>query len=124
MIVDVGNRIVHGANFSATAKEYSHGFNAAAGGFCDWTSQGALALDEIDKAVFSLPDGELSDLIETKRGYYIVRVVEREQASRTSFLDAQGDIKKEIEGEKRKHAFDKYVDKLRKEIPVEYLGNE
>jgi len=124
MIVDIGNRIVHGANFSATAKEHSHGFNAAAGGFCDWTSQGALALEEIDKAVFTLPVGELSDLIETKRGFYIVRVIEREPASRTSFLDAQVDIKQEIENEKRKAAFNKYVDKLRKEIPVEYLTNE
>ena len=124
MIVDIGNRIVHGANFAATAKAHSHGFNAAAGGFCDWTTQGALVLEEIDKAVFSQPVGELSDLIETERGLYIVRVIEREQASRTSFLDAQVDIKKEIEGEKRKAAFDKYVDKLRKEIPVEYLTNE
>ena len=124
MIVEIGNRIVHGANFAATAKAHSHGYNASEGGFCDWTTQGALALEEIDKAVFSLPVGELSDLIETKRGFYIVRVIERELASRTSFLDAQVDIKKEIEGEKRKAAYDKYVDKLKKEIPVEYLANE
>jgi len=81
-------------------------------------------LEEIDKAIFSLPIGELSDLIETQRGFHIVRVTDREQASRTSFLDAQIDIKKAIEGEKRKAAYDKYVDKLRKEIPVEYLTNE
>ena len=123
-IVEVGNQIVHGANFAATAKKQSHGYDAAAGGLHDWTTQGALALDEIDEAIFSLPVGELSDLIETKRGFHIVRVVERELASRTSFLDAQVDIKKEIEGEKRKVAFDKYVAKLKKEIPVEYLLNE
>ena len=124
MIVDIGNRIVHGANFAATAKAHSHGYNASEGGHCDWTTQGALALDEIDKAVFSLPIGVLSEIIETKGGFYIVRVIDRELASRTSFLDAQVDIRKEIEGEKRKVAFDKYVDKLRKEIPVEYLINE
>ena len=124
MIVEIGNRIVHGANFAATAKAYSHGYNASSGGQGDWTTQGALALEEIDKAIFSLPIGELSDLIETQRGFHIVRVTDREQASRTSFLDAQIDIKKAIEGEKRKAAYDKYVDKLRKEIPVEYLTNE
>ena len=124
MIVDIGNRIVYGADFAATAKEHSHGYNAAEGGYCDWTTQGALALEEVDKAVFAFPVGELSPMIETKQGFYIVRVIERELASRTSFLDAQVDIKKEIESEKRKAAFDKYVDKLRKEIPVEYLTNE
>ena len=123
-IVEIGNQIVHGANFAATAKKQSHGFNAALGGLHDWTTQGALALEEIDKAIFSLPVGELSDLIETKRGFHIVRVVERVEATRTSFLDAQVDIKKKIEGEKRKAAFDKYIKKLREEIPVEYLINE
>ena len=124
MIVEIGNQIVHGANFAATAKKRSHDFNAASGGQHDWTTQGALALDEIDNAIFSLPVGELSDLIETQRGYHIVRVIEREQASRTSFLEAQTEIKKEIEGKKRKAAFDKYIKKLREEIPVEYLVNE
>ena len=123
-IVEIGNQIVHGANFAATAKKQSHGFNASAGGLHDWTTQGALALDEIDAAIFSLPVGELSDLIETQRGYHIVRVVERTEVSRTSFLDAQVEIKKKIEGEKRKAAFDKYIKKLRDEIPVEYLINE
>ena len=123
-IVEIGNQIVHGANFAATAKKQSHGFDAAVGGLHDWTTKGALALDEIDAAIFSLPVGELSDLIETKRGYHIVRVVERTEAHRTSFLDAQADIKKEIAGEKRKAAFDKYIQKLRDEIPVEYLVNE
>ena len=123
-IVEIGNQVVHGANFAATAKKHSHGYDAAMGGMHDWTTQGALALDEIDAAIFSLPVGELSDLIETKQGFHIVRVVERNLASRTSFLDAQADIKKEIAGEKRKVAFDKYIAKLREEIPVEYLVNE
>ena len=121
-IVEIGNQIVHGANFAATAKKQSHGYNAFSGGSHDWTTKGALALDEIDKAIFSIPVGELSDLIETKRGFHIVRVVEREDANRTPFLEAQVEIKKEIEGEKRMAAFKKYVAKLREDIPVEYLN--
>ena len=123
-IVEIGNQVVHGANFAATAKKQSHGFNAASGGQHDWTTQGALALDKIDEAIFSLPVGELSDLIETQRGFHIVRVIERTPANRTPFLEAQMDIKKKIEGEKRKAAFEKYAAKLREEIPVEYLINE
>ena len=122
-IVKIGNQIIHGANFSATAKKRSHGYNAASGGLHDWTTQGALALDEIDEAIFSLPVGELSDLIETKRGFHIVRVVERTEANRTPFLEAQVEINKKIKGEKRKAAFDKYIKKLREEIPVEYFVN-
>ena len=123
-IAKIGNQIIHGANFNATAKKHSHGFKAASGGQHDWTTQGALALDEIDEAIFSLPVGELSELIETKRGFHIVRVIERAEASRTPFLEAQIEIKKKIVGEKRKVLFDKYIAKLREEIPVEYLINE
>jgi parvulin-like peptidyl-prolyl isomerase len=123
-IVTLGNKIVNGANFAATAKEASDGYKASNGGQHDWTTQGALALKPLDKAIFELPLNELSRVIETSQGLHIVRVIEREKASRTPFLEAQVDIKKALEVEKREAAFKKYNEKLRREIPVEYLVNE
>jgi parvulin-like peptidyl-prolyl isomerase len=123
-IVELGNQIVYGANLAAVAKKSSHGFLASDGGQHDWTTKGALVLKEIDQAIFSLPVGELSDIIETSDGYHVIRVIERTEATRKPFLDAQVDIKQRIEGEKRKQAFDKHIEKLKREIPVEYFLND
>lgn len=118
-IVELGNKIVYGASFSEVAKKSSHGFMASEGGAHDWTSKGSLVLKEIDKAIFELPVGELSDVIETAQGFHIVRVVEREEAGVTDFRDAQIEIKKKLEQEKRAAAFEKQIAKLRSEVTVE-----
>ena len=120
-IVELGNQIVYGANLSAIAKKNSHGFQASEGGQHDWTNKGSLVLKPIDKALFTLPVGELSDIIETRDGFHVIRVLERTQATYKPFLEAQVEIKKRILDEKRKQAFKNYVEKLKDEIPVEYL---
>ena len=119
----LNNQIVHGANLAALAKKSSHGFLASDGGQHDWTSKGALVLKEIDEAIFALPTGVLSKVIETKDGFHIIRVVERTEAGHTSFLDAQVDIKRKIISKKRKAAYDKHLAELRAQIPVEYMIN-
>ena len=123
-IVEIGNQIVYGANLAAVAKKSSHGFLASEGGQHDWTTKGALVLKEVDEAIFSLPVGELSDIIESRDGYHVIRVIERTEAKTKPFLEAQVEIKQRIESENRKQAFDKHVAKLKQEIPVEYFLNE
>ena len=95
-MVELGNQIVYGANLPAVAKKSSHGFMASEGGQHDWTSRGALVLKEIDEAIFTLPIGELSDIITTRDGYHVVRVIERTKASHKPFLEAQVEIKEKI----------------------------
>ena len=117
------NQVVHGANLAALAKKSSHGFLASEGGQQAWTSKGALVLKEIDEAIFTLPVGSLSSVIETRDGFHVIRVIERVDAGHTSFLDAQVDIKQKIIGAKRKKAYDEYLAQLKAEIPVEYMLN-
>lgn len=119
-IVELGNRVLHGANLSAVAKKDSDGFFASKGGQHDWTGKGALVLKEIDKAIFDLPVGELSDIIESRDGFHIVRVVDRNEASYTPFTEAQVEIKKQIKTDKLNAAFEQHLDSVRKRIPVEY----
>jgi parvulin-like peptidyl-prolyl isomerase len=83
-----------------------------------------LVLKEIDSAIFSLPIAELSDIIETRDGCHVIRVIERTAATRTPFLEAQVAIKERIVDEKRKSAFDKHIAKLKREIPIEYFLND
>jgi len=118
-IVQMGNEVaLGGSQLSGVAKRSSTGFNAKDGGQYDWTNQGSLASDPLDHAIFSLPLNELSRIIEDDSGYHIIRVLERRGAGRTQFTEAQVSIKKKIEDEKRKIAFQKYMSELRRDIPV------
>ena len=76
-IAALGNQVLAGAPLADVAKARSDGSTAAKGGVRDWTTKGSLVAAELDQAVFSLPPGRLSPIIESKSGYHIVRVIER-----------------------------------------------
>lgn len=117
---DIYQRLVHGGNFQAIAKKESHGFKASKGGQHDWTNRGSLVSKKVDEAIFTLPQGRLSEIIETKDSFLVVRVVERVNAYHTPFEETQGELKRKIVDERRDKEFKKYLQKIRKQIPVEY----
>lgn len=102
-----------GPVFTEIAKERSDGLTAESGGQRDWTTQGALRSAEIDEALFTLDEGQLSDVIETEDGFHIVRVLERKQAGCTPFTEAQAEIRDKLTEASRKTAGQAELDKLR-----------
>lgn len=117
-IAYMGNEVLRGAPFAAVAQRNSHDIDAEDGGFHDWTTKGSLASEALDQAVFSLPVGRLSQRIEDERGFHIIRVVQRQEASVVPFVDAQVKIREEIRKEKIQEQGQDYIAKLKGEIPV------
>ncbi len=117
-LADMGNQVLHGANFAEVAKTRSQGPTADQGGARDWTNRGALRSAVLDEAIFGLPVGRMSLILEDEFGFHIVRVVERKDAGRTSFPDAQPEIKKKLKDDIAKKRSDEYLDKLRNRTQV------
>ncbi len=117
-LAEMGNAVMQGASFAEIAKARSDGFTAASGGAFDWTTQGSLAAKQIDAAVFQLPVGRLSQIIETDRGYHIIRVVERKDAGRKSFEETQSEIKKKLKDQNLDRQVKTYLDNLKKKTPI------
>jgi len=117
-IARMGNQVVGGTPLAQVAKTGSDSVLAADRGQRDWTTKGSLVCKELDQALFSLPMGQLSPIIEGPRGFHIVRVVEREEASITSFLDAQVDIRQKILRERSEEQFREYMAQLVSHTPV------
>jgi parvulin-like peptidyl-prolyl isomerase len=117
-IAQMGNAVQSGRPLAEVAKAGSHGATAAEGGQWDWTTKDSLTAKEIDRAIFGLPVGSLSQIIETDRGFHIVRVVERQEASKQPFLDVQTDIRKQLREEKEKKLRDDYINQLRATTPI------
>ena len=117
-LAKMGNQVLDGRPFADIAKEFSEGATARDGGARDWTTQASLRSKELDRAVFALPVGKLSQIIEDQQGFHIIRVTERENQSRTPFVDAQVQIKEKISMARRQQRFEEFTERLKREIPI------
>lgn len=104
-----------GKDFAQLAKENSDDPSAAQGGEVGWLSQGQL-LPALEKAVFSLGKGEISDVIESPSGYHIVKV-EDVRAERTQSLkEATAEIIRTLKSEKAKREAVRAADRDREKL--------
>lgn len=118
LIATMGNAVQQGRPFSEVATEHSEGLMASKGGQRDWLTEGSLKSEVLDRALFSLPAGSMSPILEDETGFHIVRVVEREDAYRTPFEEVQGEIRKQIQKDSEQSQLQEYVLGLRDEIPI------
>ncbi len=112
-----GNEIVQGTPFTDVAQAHSQDVSAADGGVHTWTTKGSLASKVIDEAIFSLPVGQLSQILEDSRGFHIIRVLEQHDLEVTPFTEKQAEIVKKIREERINDKRNEYKAKLREESP-------
>lgn len=117
-LAEMGNDVLRGADFVEVAKKRSHGPTAAKGGAWDWTTKGSLVSKLLDEAVFGLPVGGMSQILEDDKGFHIVRVVERVDAGCKPFLEAQVEIRDKLREEQNKRDKDEFLAKIRQRTPV------
>ena len=96
----------------------SQGATADQGGKRDWTTKGSMRSTVIDQALFSLPVGGMSQIIEDTESFHIIRVVEQRDAGRVAFTDAQAEIKKKLKDENGNKAAEEYMTKLRNRTTI------
>jgi hypothetical protein len=120
VMAELGNQVLSGRTLAEVAKQRSEGTTAADGGQREWTRQGSLVLQKLDQALFapSLPVGALSQIIEDGGQLIIIRVLERREKVRTSFIEAQLTIREKMKDERKKLQMQRYIARLRQQIPV------
>ncbi len=104
--------------FGDLARQRSHGLEASDGGVHDWISKGSLAADRLDEALFTLPVGQLSPIVESPYGFHIVRVLERQEAGTTPFTKVQEEIRGAIINERQQKAYDEHLAGLRSKARI------
>jgi len=82
-----------GSNFADLAKKYSEDPGSKTkGGDLGWLVHGQT-VPEFDKAVFTLPKGEISELIRTQYGFHIIKVLDKETAHTKPFDEVKDSIR-------------------------------
>ena len=110
------NRIVAeargGKNFAELAKKESQDPSAEKGGEIGWLNQGQLP-EALDKQIFALAKGEISEPIETPVGFHIVKVEDIKEEKTLSLVEAKPVITRELKLEKGKYEAAKIADRDR-----------
>jgi parvulin-like peptidyl-prolyl isomerase len=117
---EASDLIKGGAKFDAVVKDYSDGATKSRGGDLGFVAKGELTA-EIDKAVFSLPVGSVSDPIGTKFGWHLVKVIDKVPVSYKPFAEVKAELLKREQDTQFQKKLAEYLDKLKHDAVIRVL---
>ena len=116
---DLLKQIHDGAAFEDVAKKYSDGPSAADGGVLGMFKRGQLA-KQLEDETFAMKAGDITNVIHTKQGYVILKVVEHQQAGIPPLKDVLPKIQDALYYQKLQPALRIYLTKLREDAYIDY----
>jgi foldase protein PrsA len=106
-----------GEDFADLAKQYTEDPGSKEnGGLYENFSKGEM-VKPFEEAAFSVPIGTISDIIETKYGYHIVKVIDRKTESRT-LQEMRTELEMNIKREKQNTVYPSYISRLKEEAEL------
>jgi len=111
-------QIKKGGAFEDVAKKDSEGPTAAQGGDLGYFKRGVLA-KELEDKTFAMKPGEVSDVIRTKQGFIILKVIEHREAGVPPLSQIEPRIQDAVYMEKLQPALRAYLTRLREEADID-----
>ncbi len=112
---DLLKQLKGGASLEDLAKKYSEDPGSAKqGGSLGWIGK-AQTVPEFEKAAFSLPKGQISDLVKSSYGFHIIRVDDKHDAQVKSLDEVKGDIEPILKHQKAQQVAQKKAEGLLKQ---------
>src|ERR1700693_5436728 len=97
---DVLKQVKAGGDFAKLAEKYSDDPGSAkSGGELGWVCRGR-PVPEFEKAAFSLPKGQTSDLVKSSYGFHIIRVEDKQEAHLKTLDDVKSEIEEKVKQQK------------------------
>ena len=115
---EILGEVKRGKDFADAAKEYSEDISASEGGDVGFVEKGKM-VPEFEKAVYSLKEGAISDIVETEYGYHIIKVEEILAGRTLPLKDVKNKIQFILSNKKQKLAYEEWMSELRKSAFVE-----
>ena len=116
-------RIMEGESFDSLIVKYSQGPAAAQGGDVGFVGRGTI-IPEVDVVAFSLPVGQVSEVIESSVGFHIIQVVDKKGAGLKPLAAVLEEIKTKIEDEKLDKKYDEWIASVRAKSHIEVKWNK
>jgi peptidyl-prolyl cis-trans isomerase C len=114
----IQQKLKKGEDFSTLAKEFSQCPSNANGGDLGYFSRGQM-VKPFQEAAFALRPGEVSDIVETRFGYHLIKVIDRRPEATILYKDAKDRIEQRLKQKKVQEEVSLYVAKLKDKAKVE-----
>ena len=114
---DILARLKKGEDFAELAKRNSEGPTAKSGGDLGAFERGQLS-KQIEDTVFAMKKNDLSDVIQTKTGFEIIKVLDHYEAGQQPLDKVEGEIMNHIYAEQMSTLFRGYLAELREQSYV------
>jgi peptidyl-prolyl cis-trans isomerase SurA len=114
---DLRNRVVKGEDFNEIAKHFSEGSTAKDGGELGTFEHGQLS-KQLEDIVFKLDKGQMTDVIQTKTGFEVLKVEAHYQAGLQPLDKVENEIMNRIYGQKMQPTMREYLGQLREQSYV------
>ena len=111
-------RLKKGEKMSELAEKHSIGPEAENGGEVGWVAKGILE-ETMDNVLFTLPQGEVSPVIETPYGYHIFEVISYRPAGIKHLPEVISEIEATLLIKKRELFMKKWLQGLRDRFPID-----
>lgn len=116
---EILNQVRNGSDFAALAKEHSDDQTSRSrGGYLGWFGRGSM-LPEFEAAAFALQSGETSEIVETSRGYYLIKVEERKEGEVKPLEEVRQMIETPLLIEKKREAINNFVQQAMQDAGAE-----
>jgi peptidyl-prolyl cis-trans isomerase C len=113
-------RVRAGEDFGKLAKEFSQDPGSKERGGEYVFPRGQMAV-EFETAAFSMSVGQISDVVTTKFGYHIIKVLERNAAGKIEFAKVKERVRENLQQEEADKRLPAYLEAVKKEAGVEIL---
>jgi len=117
-IEEIQKKVEKGDDFAALAKESSQCPSSASGGDLGFFGRGQMA-KPFEDAAFALKPGEVSDIVETRFGYHIIKSTEKKPGATLAFEDVKEKLMQFLKQKKLQEQLNEYTKGLEKEAKVE-----
>jgi peptidyl-prolyl cis-trans isomerase SurA len=111
------DRVKDGEDFSELAKRFSDGATAQQGGFLGEYKHGELS-KELEDIVFKMKKNQLTDVIETKQGFLILKVLEHYDEGEQPYSKVENEIQGRLYNQRIEPALQEYLKTLREQSYV------
>ncbi|MFQ5708136.1 MAG: peptidylprolyl isomerase [bacterium] len=117
---EILTRAQGGEDFAELAKKYTEDPGSKKnGGLYENFGRGKM-VKPFEDAAFSVPVGEISDIVETKYGYHILKVIDRKKETRP-LDEVRPELEALIKKRKQAEAYKSYVEKLKEEAAFKVM---
>jgi peptidyl-prolyl cis-trans isomerase C len=117
-IKKIRDRIKNGEDFATLAKALSEGPSSVNGGDLGFFARGQM-VPPFEEAAFALQPDQLSDIVETRFGYHLIRVTDRKAERKFTYEQVQDDVKNQVVQLKMKEAMNRYIKGLRETAKIQ-----